>query len=108
MKCRAKSPPLRESSETEFFISLLSRENSAGVQIPAGCNIWLAFEIPNIRPAVGSWGISRASDRLLIGFLILCATLPYLNTLRNCFVYDDVTQAFHNPYIRTFHTLRTF
>src|SRR5215472_15014493 len=91
MKCRAKSPPLRESSETEFFISLLNRENSAGVQIPAGCNIWLAFEIPNIRQLAekqsarrpGNWGISRASDRLLIGSLILCATLPYLNTSVN-------------------------
>jgi protein O-mannosyl-transferase len=59
-----------------------------------------------IRPAAGSWGIFRASDRLLIGFLILCATLPYLNTLRNGFVYDDVTQVLHNPYIRTFHHVK--
>jgi protein O-mannosyl-transferase len=58
-----------------------------------------------IRPAQAGWGISRASDRLLIGFLILCAALPYLNTLVNGFVYDDVTQVLHNPYIRTFHHL---
>ena len=56
--------------------------------------------------ASGGWGISHLPDWLLIGFLILCAALPYLNTLRNDFVYDDVTQVLHNPYIRTFHYLK--
>jgi hypothetical protein len=32
--------------------------------------------------------------------------LPYLNTLSNGFVYDDVTQVLHNPYISTFHHLK--
>jgi protein O-mannosyl-transferase len=59
-----------------------------------------------MRPASDGWGISRVSDRLLIGFLILCAALPYLNTLSNGFVYDDVTQVLHNPYIRTFHHVK--
>lgn len=59
-----------------------------------------------IHPGSAGWGISRVSDRLLIGFLILCAVLPYLNTLSNGFVYDDVTQVLHNPYISTFHHLK--
>jgi Flp pilus assembly protein TadD len=58
-----------------------------------------------IRPA-SAGGISRLSGWVLIGFLILCAVLPYLNTLRNGFVYDDTTQVLHNPYIRTFHYLK--
>jgi len=59
-----------------------------------------------IRPASDAWELSRLPDRLVIGFLILCAALPYLNTLGNGFVYDDVTQVLHNPYISTFHHLK--
>ncbi len=41
-------------------------------------------------------------------FLILAAlaVLPYLNSLRNGFVYDDFDQVLVNPYIRNFHHLR--
>jgi protein O-mannosyl-transferase len=59
-----------------------------------------------IRPAPAGWGISRLPDWLLIGLLVLCAALPYLNTLCNGFVYDDVTQILHNPYISTFHHVK--
>ncbi len=55
---------------------------------------------------MAGWGISRLPDWLLIAFLVLCAALPYLNTLGNGFVYDDVTQVLHNPYIRTFRYLK--
>ena len=59
-----------------------------------------------IRPSSAGCGISPVSDRLLIGSLILCAALPYLNTLCNGFVYDDVTQVLHNPYVSTVHHLK--
>jgi protein O-mannosyl-transferase len=41
-------------------------------------------------------------------FLILAAlaVLPYLATLRNGFVYDDIDQVLVNPYIRNFHHMR--
>ncbi|MGO8790016.1 MAG: tetratricopeptide repeat protein [Terriglobia bacterium] len=38
--------------------------------------------------------------------LVALATLPYLATLRNGFVYDDSDQVLVNPYIRNFHHLR--
>ena len=38
--------------------------------------------------------------------LFLLAVLPYLNSLRNGFVYDDDSQVLHNPYIRDFSHLR--
>jgi Flp pilus assembly protein TadD len=38
--------------------------------------------------------------------LFLLAVLPYLNTLRNGFVYDDDSQVLGNPYIRNFSHLR--
>ncbi|HXJ97136.1 MAG TPA: tetratricopeptide repeat protein [Terriglobia bacterium] len=34
------------------------------------------------------------------------AVLPYLNSLSNGFVYDDVSQVLNNPYLRSFHYLR--
>lgn len=50
----------------------------------------------------------RRNKQSLAYFLILAAlaVLPYLNTLRNSFVYDDVDQILVNPYIRNFHHLR--
>jgi tetratricopeptide (TPR) repeat protein len=42
-------------------------------------------------------------DNLLISALILCAALPYLNTLLNGFVYDDNRQVLDNPYLKSFH-----
>ncbi len=44
-------------------------------------------------------------DTLLIAALILCAALPYLNTLLNGFVYDDNRQVLDNPYLKSFHFL---
>src|SRR6516164_3372438 len=49
---------------------------------------------------------SRWSDATRMGFLFLVALLPYVNTLRNGFVYDDEEQVLSNPYIRDFHHLR--
>ncbi|HKS95337.1 MAG TPA: tetratricopeptide repeat protein [Terriglobia bacterium] len=48
----------------------------------------------------------RWSDATLAGVLALCAALPYANTLLNGFVYDDVTQITHNPYLASIHHLR--
>jgi tetratricopeptide (TPR) repeat protein len=44
----------------------------------------------------------------VVYFLILVAlaALPYFNSLRNSFVYDDFDQVLVNPYIRNFHHLR--
>jgi tetratricopeptide (TPR) repeat protein len=44
-------------------------------------------------------------DTFLIAALILCAALPYLNTLLNGFVYDDNRQVLDNPYLKSFHFL---
>jgi protein O-mannosyl-transferase len=46
------------------------------------------------------------SDTTLVTVLILASALPYLNTLSNGFVYDDLTQVTNNPYIVNFHHLR--
>ena len=42
-----------------------------------------------------------------MALLGLAAALPYLNTLRNGFVSDDVLQVLGNPFIRNFHYLAT-
>ena len=44
-------------------------------------------------------------DTYLIAALILCAALPYVNTLLNGFVYDDNRQVLDNPYLKSFHFL---
>ncbi len=46
------------------------------------------------------------SRLLLIAVLVLLSAIPYLNTLRNGFVYDDTTQVLNNPYVRSFHHVR--
>ena len=38
--------------------------------------------------------------------LVALAVLPYLNSLGNTFVYDDIDQVVRNPYIQNFHHLR--
>jgi tetratricopeptide (TPR) repeat protein len=38
--------------------------------------------------------------------LLAVAVLPYANSLRNSFVYDDYDQVLMNPYVRNFHHLR--
>ena len=45
-------------------------------------------------------------DGLCLAFLALLATLPYLNTLHNLFVYDDATQVVNNPYVQNFDHLK--
>jgi tetratricopeptide (TPR) repeat protein len=37
---------------------------------------------------------------------VALATLPYLNTLHNLFVYDDTKQVVANPYLQNFHHLK--
>jgi tetratricopeptide (TPR) repeat protein len=44
--------------------------------------------------------------RLLLAILVICAVLPYANTLANGFVYDDNSQLLSNPYVQSFHYLR--
>jgi len=51
-------------------------------------------------------GLANPSDAALMGFLILCAVVPYLNTLLNGFIHDDNRQVLGNPYLRDFSHLR--
>ena len=46
------------------------------------------------------------TDGLLLAFLAAFAAFPYLNTLRNLFVYDDSKQVVNNPYLQNFHHLK--
>jgi len=48
----------------------------------------------------------RWGDIAGMSLLFLLAVLPYLNALRNGFVYDDGIQVLGNPYIRDFGHLR--
>jgi Tfp pilus assembly protein PilF len=43
---------------------------------------------------------------LLLTLVVACATLPYLNTLVNGFVYDDNGQVVQNPYVMSFRYLK--
>ncbi|MGH9355441.1 MAG: tetratricopeptide repeat protein [Terriglobia bacterium] len=58
------------------------------------------------RSTNGSPSRARWSDSTLVAMLALAAVLPYVNTLFNAFVYDDLTQVLNNPYILNFHHLR--
>ncbi len=49
--------------------------------------------------------VSALSNVTLALSLALCAVLPYLNTLLNGFVYDDITQVTNNPYLHSFRHL---
>jgi tetratricopeptide (TPR) repeat protein len=51
-------------------------------------------------------GASRRFTAVSIAFLTLVSVVPYLNSLRNGFVFDDWNQVVKNPYIRDFHHLR--
>jgi tetratricopeptide (TPR) repeat protein len=51
-------------------------------------------------PDLASW-----SNVTLLSLLIALASLPYLNTLLNSFVYDDNTQVLNNPYLHSFRHL---
>jgi len=46
------------------------------------------------------------TDGLLLALLAVFAAFPYLNTLRNLFVYDDTFQVVNNPYLQNFHHLK--
>jgi tetratricopeptide (TPR) repeat protein len=62
---------------------------------------------PNLGEGAGSLlRASRWSRLGLVLLLILVAALPYANTLRNGFVYDDPMQIVDNPYIQDFRHLR--
>jgi hypothetical protein len=48
----------------------------------------------------------RRSDGLFPGILLLLAAAPYANSLRNGFVYDDLSQILSNPYVHSFRYLK--
>ena len=50
--------------------------------------------------------LARANELTLIVLLILCGTLPYINTLVNAFVFDDHNQIEFNPYLQNFRHLK--
>jgi len=52
----------------------------------------------NIRLREKPWG--------WVLLLIVCAVLPYANTVLNGFVYDDTSQVLENQYVRSFRYLR--
>ena len=58
-----------------------------------------------VRASGSVWTFTR-SRFLPIAALVLLSAVPYLNTLRNGFVYDDTTQVLNNPYVRSFHHVR--
>lgn len=62
-------------------------------------------ESPATAVCAGSRRETGEFDAFLIAALILCAALPYLNTLLNGFVYDDNRQVLDNPYLKNFHFL---
>ena len=55
-----------------------------------------------VSTSVGSGRLGRWRDSHLVAILILAALLPYANSLRNGFVYDDNTQVLNNPYVQNF------
>ena len=48
----------------------------------------------------------NSADALWYVLLCVAAVAPYLNTLWNGFVYDDIYQVLGNPYIRSFRYLK--
>lgn len=48
----------------------------------------------------------RRADGLLPGILLFLAAAPYVNSLRNGFVYDDLSQILSNPYVHSFRYLK--
>jgi len=63
------------------------------------------LESPGETLRTGHEQAAGQSDTLLLAALILCAALPYVNTLLNGFVYDDNRQVLDNPYLKSFHFL---
>ncbi len=66
----------------------------------------LDFQHGQIKPAPSSAGCDSPPTQNWVTALILCAAVPYLNTLLNDFVYDDSVQVLANPFIQSFHYLR--
>ncbi|HMD84967.1 MAG TPA: tetratricopeptide repeat protein [Terriglobia bacterium] len=56
-------------------------------------------------PNPASTDLAAWSDLTLLSLLVALASLPYLNTLLNSFVYDDDTQVLNNPYLHSLHYL---
>lgn len=48
---------------------------------------------------------AKYRDVHLIALLMVFSVLPYVNTLRNGFVYDDNAQVLNNPYVQSFSHL---
>jgi tetratricopeptide (TPR) repeat protein len=69
-------------------------------------NLEQPLERPSVERITGLWHRSRWGDIARMSLLFLLAVLPYLNALRNGFVYDDGMQVLSNPYIRDFSHLR--
>ena len=59
---------------------------------------------PSDAPA-GRHDLAGCRETHLVALLIALAVLPYVNTLRNGFVYDDNTQVLNNPYVQSFSHL---
>src|ERR1700722_8208792 len=55
---------------------------------------------PRRRPAART-----SPDTIAVLGLLLLAWVPYLNTLNNSFVYDDIPQLVDNPYVHSFRYL---
>jgi Tfp pilus assembly protein PilF len=55
---------------------------------------------PRRRPATRT-----SPDTIAVLGLLLLALVPYLNTLGNAFVYDDIPQLVDNPYVHSFRFL---
>ncbi|MGO9274750.1 MAG: tetratricopeptide repeat protein [Terriglobia bacterium] len=56
--------------------------------------------------ASGEPDLAPWSNPALLSLLMALASLPYLNTLLNSFVYDDNTQVLNNPYLHSLRHLR--
>src|SRR6202521_4729310 len=55
---------------------------------------------PRRRPAART-----SPDTIAVLGLLVLAWVPYLNTLGNAFVYDDIPQLVDNPYVHSFRFL---
>jgi protein O-mannosyl-transferase len=60
----------------------------------------------NYRGLRALFGEIPFSPPIQLAILLLCAVLPYINTLQNGFVHDDNNEVLNNPYIRSFGHLK--
>lgn len=61
---------------------------------------WLRAETKRLRTMLLRGDASILPNWVLLITLFLCASVPYLNTLSNGFVYDDNAQVLENPYVQ--------